>query len=387
MIDRIVTNSLSSKRNRQLLNRFAMAVAIIVATGSLVSAGQRGTDDDRDDQGHRKFTFALWGDTPYADLEKTTAIPALIRDINDSGVDFTVFDGDIKSGSSVCNNTSYAEAIDRFNTFDEPMIYVPGDNEWTDCHRKNNGGFNPIERLGYVRSTMFASPDSFGREKLSLEHQDVGPVPGTSYPENTRWTFGGVVFVGLNIPGSNNNQVHPGQCIGSKSNRTQLDCDDDNAEYGARDAANIQFLNESFDMATARNARGLVVIMQADPSFDLPETETDNERTCVRAAQGECLDAPNNTNPNLANYDGYDAFLAALREKTVAFGTIGGQVVLVHGDTHFFKVDKPFDSPTRLLPNFTRVCTFGSPGVNWVKVTVDPKSRNLFTFEPMIVPR
>jgi hypothetical protein len=130
-----------------------------------------------------------------------------------------------------------------------------------------------------------------------------------------------------------------------------------------------------------------VVVIQADPSFDFPETETDNERTCVRAAQGECLDAPNNTNVNLANYDGYDAFLAALRNKTVEFGAIGGQVVLVHGDTHFYRIDKPLDSPTSVLPNFTRVCTFGSPGVNWVKVSVDPKSRNLFTFEPMIVPQ
>ena len=28
-----------------------------------------------------------------------------------------------------------------------PVIYTPGDNEWTDCHRVNNGGYNPLERL------------------------------------------------------------------------------------------------------------------------------------------------------------------------------------------------------------------------------------------------
>ena len=167
--------------------------------------------------------------------------------------------------------------------------------------------------------------------------------------------------------------------------RTQADCDADNAEYAARDAANIQFLNEAFDGAIANHARGLVVVMQADPSFDLPETETDNERTCVRAAQGECVDPPNNANINLANYDGYDAFLDALRTRTIEFGAVGGEVLLVHGDTHFYKVDMPFNSPTSLLPNFTRLCTFGSPGVNWVKVTVNPNGRTLFTFEPMIV--
>ena len=40
-----------------------------------------------------------------------------------------------------------------------------------------------------------------------------------------------------------------------------------------------------------------MLVVQADPSFDLPETETDNERTCVRAGQGECLDPPDSANP------------------------------------------------------------------------------------------
>jgi hypothetical protein len=374
-----------AKRDKQRGLFLAMAVGILLA-GGLISAQRWEDRDDRDDdEGHRKFAFALWGDAPYVDADKTVNIPALIQDINEAKVAFTVFDGDIKSGSSRCDDNVYAEAIARFDTFREPMVYVPGDNEWTDCHRKNNGSYNALARLDYLRSTMFATPWSFGREKMALEHQDAGPVAGTSYPENTRWTYGGVVFVGLNVPGSNNNQVHTGQCLSSKTDRTLADCDDDNAEYAARNAANIQYLTESFDLAMARHARGLVVVMQADPSFDLAETETDNERTCVRAAQGECVDPPNNTNPNLANYDGYDAFLAALRNKTVEFGAIGGQVLLVHGDTHAYKVDMPLDTPTSLLPNFTRLVTFGSPAVNWVKVSVNPKGRTLFTIEPMIV--
>jgi hypothetical protein len=58
----------------------------------------------------------------------------------------------------------------------------------------------------------------------------------------------------------------------------------------------------------------------------------------------------------------------------------------VHGDTHYFRVDKPLLDRTSLLTNFTRLETFGSPHIHWVKVTVDPRSRNVFTFEPMIVP-
>lgn len=315
----------------------------------------RGDGDDR-----QKFTFALWGDMPYA-ADQVPKIPLLIADINAARVAFTVFDGDIKSGSSLCTNDVYATAIDRFNTFRRPMIYVPGDNEWTDCHRTNNGGYNNLERLNYIRQTMFAAPQSFGHRPLLLEHQ--GP-PGGLYAENTRWKYGDVIFVGLNVPGSNNNFVKPGECISSKSVRTQADCDADTAEYLARDTANIQFLKDSFQKAKDENAIGVMIIIQADPSFDLPETETFNERA-------------------LPGFEGYTAFLAALSSETAAFN---GQVVLVHGDTHFFKVDKPLLDQAHLLPNFTRVETFGSPNIHWVKVTVNPKSRNVFTFEPMIVP-
>jgi hypothetical protein len=46
-------------------------------------------------------------------------------------------------------------------------------------------------------------------------------------------------------------------------------------------------------------------------------------------------------------YDGYDAFLNALVAETQAFD---GQVVLVHGDTHFFKMDKPLVDQAHLDP-------------------------------------
>jgi hypothetical protein len=61
-------------------------------------------------------------------------------------------------------------------------------------------------------------------------------------------------------------------------------------------------------------------------------------------------------------------------------------VVLVHGDTHYFKVDKPLIDQANLVPNLTRVETFGSPNVHWVRVDVAPGSRTVFTFTPMLVP-
>jgi hypothetical protein len=338
--------------------RHKLAAVVAIAALFVLVGVVGGVADDWDDD--ESFTVALFGDTPYSATE-TAKLPALIADINAARVRFSVYDGDIKSGSSLCTDDVYAAAAERFDTFRSPLIYVPGDNEWTDCHRKNNGGFNALERLTFLRQTMFAEERSFGQRTLRLEHQ--GP-PGGVYAENTRWTYGDVVFLGLNIPGSNNNKVGTTDCISSKSVRNQDDCAADNVEYQARDAANIAWLHDSFALAKAGGLRGLMVVIQADMSFDLPETETFNERT-------------------QPGFDGYNNFIAALVAETQAFA---GQVVLVHGDIHFFKVDKPLVNQANLIPNLTRVETFGSPNVHWVKVTVDPRSRNLFRFEPMIVP-
>lgn len=306
------------------------------------------------------FNFALWGDMPYAKNGDGSKIQALIDDINASNVEFSVFDGDIKDGRSPCNDWQYTDAADRFNRFEKPMVYVPGDNEWSDCHRTNNGGYNNLERLNHLRQIMFNSPDSFGQKKMKLEHQ--GELGGEN-TENVRWTHGSVVFVGLNMPGSNNNKVNADDCISAKSTRTQTDCDADNIEYKIRDAANIKFVKESFQKAKTTNARGIVLTIQADPSFDLPETESVNERI-------------------LPGFDGYTHFLNVLAEET---GHFVGEVLLVHGDVHFFKVDKPLLDQAHLIKNFTRVETFGSPNVHWIKVSVNPEGRNLFTFEPMMV--
>jgi hypothetical protein len=332
------------------------ASAIAVATPLACALADQGADHPAS-----RFSFALWGDMPYAKNGDDDRIPALIADINAAGVRFSIFDGDIKDGSSLCDDAQYTNVVDRFNTFRTPMIYVPGDNEWTDCHRTNNGGYNNLERLAFVRTSFFSSPKSFGRRRMVLEHQ--GPLSGP-YSENTRWTYGKVAFIGLNVPGSNNNKVNSDDECTGKSARSLQDCADDNAEYAERDAANIAFLKETFQQAEDAHDIGVMIVMQADPSFDLPETEDFNERT-------------------QPGYDGYDDFLAALVEETNHFD---GQVVLVHGDTHFFKVDKPLIDQAHLIKNFTRVETFGSPNVHWIEVTVDSRNPNVFSFEPMLVP-
>lgn len=297
---------------------------------------------------------------PYKKAGDDPKLPAVLQSLNASDIAFSIYDGDIKDGSSKCTDDVYVDALKMFNTMVKPVVYVPGDNEWTDCHRLNNGGYDGLERLAHIRRTMFATEGSLGQSRMALEHQ--GRI-GEKFVENTRFSRGGVVFVGVNMPGSNNNKVLDDKECQAKSARTLAQCAASNAEYLERDAANVVWLSNTFDKARADKALGVVVVVQGDPGFDLPETEDLDESI-----------AP--------SVSGYRNFMAALVRETEQFK---GQVLFVHGDTHFFKLDKPLYSPTKLLPNLTRLQTFGSPSLHWVRVKVDPTTVNVFEIQPVIV--
>jgi len=327
----------------------AVSVCVLALIGSFSPALAQDT-----------FSLGLWSDMPYAKANDAAALPALVADMNASDIAFSMFGGDLKDGKSECVDAVYTDAIALFDSLKAPVIYVPGDNEWTDCHRTNNGGYDNLERLAHLRATMFAVPETFGQTKLVVEHQGL---PGEKFAENTRFAQGGAVFVGLNVPGSNNNMVIDDAACSKKSARTPEQCAADNAEYAERDAANIAWLKAAFDKAKAERDKGVMIVVQGDLGFDLPETEDDSEARL----------------PGLA---GYANLLDALIAETTAFD---GQVVLVHGDTHYFKVDKPLPDATHMLANFTRVQQFGSPNIHWIKVGVDATSREVFSFTPMIV--
>ena len=71
------------------------------------------------------------------------------------------------------------------------------------------------------------------------------------------------------------------------------------------------------------------------------------------------------------------------RAETLAFR---GQVALVHGDSHYFKMDKPLNGPADgVLANFTRIETFGARNTHWVSASIDPDNPNLFDFQPRAV--
>src|SRR5215510_8353352 len=85
------------------------------------------------------LTLAVFGDSPYLDPSfpphsEFNASPAFINTINaDSSVQDVIFVGDIHSGSEPCT-VAYDQSIyGLWTAFQRPLIYTPGDNEWSDC--------------------------------------------------------------------------------------------------------------------------------------------------------------------------------------------------------------------------------------------------------------
>src|SRR5262245_42357997 len=139
----------------------AISLTILAAPGAGIANG------DGDSQGDDGYAIGLWGDVPYSADQQTVGVPNLIADMNRNSLAFTVHDGDLKQGSgSPCDDALYVRSLGYLNSLRAPAMYTPGDNEWTDCDRPSNGGFNSLERLNHIRDTMFATPLTFGQRRI-----------------------------------------------------------------------------------------------------------------------------------------------------------------------------------------------------------------------------
>ena len=134
-------------------------------------------------------------------------------------------------------------------------------------------------------------------------------------PENARWEWGNIVFATLNVPG-------PGG-------------------GGPALQADLVWLDKTFDRARDVKAPAVMIIWQDDPT--------------------------DGSSPEL---------VAQLKKRAAAFGK---PVMLVHGDTHRYKLDNPW----REIRNLTRLETFPTFTPEWVKVIVNPGSPGVFTVARM----
>ena len=359
-------------RSKSIL--FLSAVVAMIASAAMTSVLADQESDDRPGR-NEPYVIGLWGDLPYSDVQALVGVPNLIADMNKQELAFTIHDGDLKAGNSTpgsvtpttCSDAMYVQALGFFNALKAPSMLTPGDNDWTDCDRPSNGGFSSRERLDHERLVFFSTPYSLGHRRLRQEVQTtplcLGVNGATPCVENRRWTYGGVTYVTLNVQGSCNNLC---------------DTAPDPAEWAARNQANIAWLRESFRFAAARQSAAVMIVSQANPGWDAADPTRAPLRDPKTLAETD------------AQPDGFQDYLLALRDEVIAFRK---PVAYVHGDSHYHRVDKPLlDALGRRLENFTRVETFGdnqangTNDVNWLRVSVDPRSREVFAYQPQIVP-
>ncbi len=278
------------------------------------------------------WRFAVIGDTPYSDEERRE-LPNMLQRIADEHPAFVVHAGDFKLSNAVCSDKLFLDRHALFNDSPLPFIYVPGDNEWTDCKRLEAGHFDELERLGKLRELFFAEPFSLGKIRIPVEQQSA------AFPEHLRWHLGKVLFVSLNVPGPNNNFG-----MGRQARK----------EFLTRNPHVIDWLKQGFAIAKRENDSGIVIVMQGNPGFK-------------HFSAG-------------LTHSGYRELLEVLRSETLSYA---GQVLLVHGDTHWQRIDRPLRHPAtkKRIANFTRLETFGYPFMGWVNVTIDSEDPSLFQYD------
>lgn len=280
--------------------------------------------------GAETWRFALIGDTPYSARERAE-LPAMLEAIAGAGAEVVFHIGDFKHARDRCDDALFDDRRALFDASRIPFVFVPGDNEWSDCDRVSAGGFDPLERLDKLRAMFWGTPATLGQRRLPLERQAGG------YPEHSRFRIGPVLFVTLNLPGGNNWGLTP----------------EPREEWKRRNPEVVSWLKDSFALARRERLGGIVILFQANPGFR-------------HFSQG-------------LTHRAFAGFLETLRSETLAFP---GQVVAVHGDTHVSRIDQPLrDAEGRTIANFTRVETFGYPLMGWTRAVVDTEAPVLMRFD------
>jgi len=359
------------------------------------------------------LTIAVYGDSPYgrtayapggqagdtAELQKT---PAFISTINgDPDVSEVFHVGDIHSGKDFCTQDWDNQIAADWQGYSKPLVYTPGDNEWSDCHKASSvtapgegGGFykngivnyigsagvttdqtqcvdyacgNPLANLALIRQLFFAHPgQTLGSGTLSVTSQadafDPAHPADAQFVENVMWEQRNTVFVTVNLPGGSNNDADPWYKTPTAS-QAQLD------EASARTGADVRWLDAAFGLANANKARGVVILEQAD-MWDGSAKQT--------------------------NYD------PIINDLATNAGAFKGSVLLFNGDSHLYRSDNPFVAGsacdgevdpstgksvcavdaasvhpelTLNVPNIHRVTVHGSTQpLEWLKLTVDPNA-------------
>lgn len=249
-----------------------LTAGLIVAAAT---AGDRDRDQERENSDSaRPLALAVFGGWPYSQVLLDNA-PLLIDSINsDPKVSRVLHVGDIHSGSMPCTSAGILPPISTanpgwnqgvyalFQWLEDPVVYTPGDNEWSDCHKsRQRQSSDPLRELASVRSLFFARPGrtlGLNDTEVSTQAQRFDPAypADAQFVENVMWQESKVLFVTVNLPGSNNNTAPWTGIFANPTAQSQ--------ESSTRTVADIRWLEAAFREANEDRARAIVIGIQAN---------------------------------------------------------------------------------------------------------------------------
>ncbi len=274
------------------------------------------------------FEFALIGDYPYFERDYA-GMPHLLDDLREApNLDWILHVGDLHNPRNTeCSRELYEERRDLFLGLGKPFVLTPGDNDWVDCESDQQGYLAMVREIFYPEPGRVRGGEGFPVRTQSAE---------SAYPElveNVMWQRGGVVFATMHLIGASRDW---------RPFQTERE-----ARLRLIEAGEV-WLDSVFRVAMETNAPGVLIAMQVDPW-------------------------PTSGNVQMFQVVNPDALDHARAFKR--------PIVIAHGDTHVFRVDKPLhDEHLELLQNVTRVESFGSPDGHWVRVRVEPDRPEVFSF-------
>lgn len=286
------------------------------------------------------LVFGAFGDGPYHVWEELR-YRALLADIRAVRPAFVVHVGDLHAHP--CTPELLEERRQELASLRVPALYTPGDNEWYDCPGRRDAPDEPLAKLAEIRRILFADPQRAHGGAMVVASQGRDPAHA-EFVENARWSLGGFIFATVHMIGSAN---------GLEPFRGRTAAYDTASQR--RTAAGVAWLRAAFAAARADSAKGVVLFVHANLGLDA----------------------------NGGARRGFEPFVAALRDEVARFD---GSVLLVHGDSHEQGMDHPLaDGTGRPLPNFTRLETFGSPAIGWVRVVLDTVAGRVLEVEPRLM--
>lgn len=365
------------------MNKLPFATALLVAGLGAATSAWAGNGTPDNPNAANVLTLAVYGDAPYGttpgDTAEFAATPAFIDSINaDPHVSLVVHVGDIHSGKQYCTEAYNRAVVGLWGAFKDPLIYTPGDNEWSDCHKKAEGGGawnagthqvdyvlgadgnpidfaggDPVANLELVRGIFYptAGVTLGGRKKevfSQAQYFDAGNHPSDGkFVENVIWVQSKTLFVAIDLPGGSNNDQDIWYGAPTMSTRQAT-------EIAERTGADLRWLDQAFALA------------QNDPDI----------QAVVIVAQADMWDAEK----GVAHQAGYEPFVQSIASHTSAFGK---PVLMLNGDSHVYLSDNPLSAADPLnymhpgydVPNFHRIVVHGSTfPLEWMRLTVDPRA-------------